>query len=646
MVYALVHTPYTSNFPDAFAAAHGSICLGLSAVVWAQRDRGLASRTVMQAAVLVCAVAPWLTAAMLGLGYHVTPTTYTTALEATAALGSVAVLLDGRIGPLVWALVGELALWFLVGYLTNSTLELAALHAIWLGLLIGLHRAPPVRTERARFVLDEPHRGDWLVFVLATALATVTCFVVLERRIGSSDEWAYTYQAAVFAKLHAYAREPRCSNAFQNFWVYAYMGKQFSQYTPGWPYFMAPFVLARLPWLAGPTSFGLFAAGVARLARRAMSFAGDGTATSREIVAAGWFAALVTMLSSTLLINGGSRFAHVFVLTCYVWALEALLLLADPELRPTPRRARWWAIVLGVCCGLLLATRPLDGGGLGFGMFLYFVWAVAKRRFDVRTLVTIAIPFALLCGLTLVILRLQLGKWFTTGYSLTSMIHPWTKFAMSKPKPDEWRWGFPLATGSYVWWPCSLALGFAGLAALGRRARALNVMMFVGVTPVIFFYAFLDLGRGYDWGYGPRYRMIAMVPMALGTGVLLARLAYGRRSVAAFGALLAAIFLGVIRIAPLVYPYEYEAVANENRLGIAIQEAGVHHALVIATPGTGAVDPRDLTQNLPLELYPDQDVIIAVAHTPHLEQCVRNLYGDRAIYHATGRQQVVLTPER
>jgi len=591
----------------------------------------------------VCAAAPYWPEAALGLGLHPTATTYATTLELAAALATVGALFTRRLGPILWAFLGEIALYYLTGYLKSSTPELAELHAIWIGLVIGLHRAPGFGAPRTARVPNERH-ADWLWFAIGTCVGIVSSLVVLERRLGSSDEWAYTYQAAVFAKLHAYAQEPRCSYAFQNFWVYPYMGRQFSQYTPGWPYFMAPFIWIRQPWLAGPVCFGVLCAGMARLGRRVMSLADDGTTTRREIVSAGHFAAFVTAASSTLVINAGSRFSHLFVLACWIFALEALLLIADPQRRPDDRHARRWGAVLGACCALLLSTRPVDGAGLGVGLFVYFVWALGHRRFSAKTVGAVAVAFALIGGLTLIILRLQLGKWFKTGYSINGMIHPWNKFSLVTPKADDWRWGFPVATGSYVWWPCSIAVGLAGLASLGRRGRALNTMLFFGLAPVLVFYAFLDLGRGFDWGYGPRYQMVAMVPMALGTGVVLARLASRER--VAFGAALAVILVGIVRIAPLVYPYEHAAVDQENRLERALDEAHVHHALVIASPGTGGVDPMDLTKNLPLDLYPDQDVVVAVSRTPHLAQCARDMFPDRAIWDASGRQTVVLQRER
>lgn len=639
-----MHTPYTSNFAQAYGLTHALIAVALAAVLWGQRDRPFLARAVMQAAILLCAIAPVLPAFEVGIGMTPSPTALENILVTVALFGTFGALFGRRLGPILWALAGEAALYYLTYHLTESSLELVSLHLAWLGVLVGLHRSNVPRLAEETIALSH-RKTDVVIFVTATLAAAIVGSTILQRTIGTADEWAYTYQAAIFAKLHAYAEMPACTPAFQNFWVFPYMGKQFSQYTPGWPYFMVPFTWFHVPWLAGPFAFGLFAVGSARLSRRAMAMADEGTASALAIRTAGIAAALVAIASSTLVINGGSRFSHVFVLALWVWSMEAILLLADPRRRPDEREQRFWGVVVGACAALLLATRPVDGAGLGVGLFVYYVYALVRGRMSLRTVIAAAIPFVLIGGLTLIILRLQIGKWFATGYSLNTVVHPWNKFALVTPKANQWRWGFPLATGSYGWWPCSFAVGFAGLASLGKRGRPLNTMIFLGLTPVLFFYAWLDQGRGYDWGYGPRYQMVAMVPMVLGTAIALGRLLAIRRHRAPFGVALAAMIAGVVEIAPTVYPLDYASVSDETRIQKAAADANLEHALVIVTAGAGGIEPEDTTQNLPLDLYPSQEVIYAIARTPHLEQCVRSLYPDRRVYRAVGGRQVALQPD-
>jgi len=59
--------------------------------------------------------------------------------------------------------------------------------------------------------------------------------------------------------------------------------------------------------------------------------------------------------------------------------------------------------------------------------------------------------------------------------------------------------------------------------------------------------------------------------------------------------------------------------------------------------GATGFDVLDLTENLPLDLYPNQDVLIAIERKPEFTQCVRRNFPDRAIYKAYGNP-VVITP--
>src|ERR1019366_6627971 len=90
------------------------------------------------------------------------------------------------------------------------------------------------------------------------------------------------------------------------------------------------------------------------------------------------------------------------------------------------------------------------------------------------------------------ILRLQLGKWFTTGYSLNAVLHPWNIVKYSKPLPNQWKYGLPLATASYCWWPCSMSLCLAGLAMLRGRALGLVTAFVFGCLPYIAYAEYLD----------------------------------------------------------------------------------------------------------------------------------------------------------
>src|SRR5262249_22287980 len=151
-------------------------------------------------------------------------------------------------------------------------------------------------------------------------------------------------------------------------------------------------------------------------------------------------------------------------------------------------------------------------------------------------------------------------------------------------------------TGSYCWWPCSPALGLAGMAMLLRGGgKRIVFMLSIGVIGLLCFYMMLGWGRGSDFGYGPRYQMPLIVPMAVGGAVALAPLVTAARSFAgrsAFAAggpavlALVAAVGGALYIAPLVYPYNYQQVRLRNVVFQAVRDRGIHNAVVTVAKGS------------------------------------------------------------
>jgi hypothetical protein len=309
--------------------------------------------------------------------------------------------------------------------------------------------------------------------------------------------------------------------------------------------------------------------------------------------------------------------------------------------------------VLGTSASLMLSARVGDGATLGLGIALYFAYALLRRRIGWRAFVATAASFALVAGLTLVILRLQLGVWFKTGYSLAEGIWgKWATASFSMPKPNEWKYGAPIGYGSYLWWPSAPAIGAAGLIlALRGRGRGSALVLGCGALVLTALCVAIEFGRGTSPGYGPRYALPLVVPMAVGGGVLLAPLfARARRAVrdraftAAGPATLAVVAMvtGALRIAPLVYPAAHGEVSSHSAALRAIEREHVHHAVVTVTWGDLSFDPLDLTQNLPL--VPDPDVVILIQRKNGEDQCGREVYKDRYFYRAVGLDDAKLVP--
>jgi hypothetical protein len=655
-----VQTPYTPQPGDAFLIAQTAAAGVLTAIVVFRRLRPLPATLLFLAAIWTVVLGPDAMVVLTSLEiYKPTPTGFTTMLRVSAALATLALAVARPRWMVLLGMAGEAALYEIVEVVPDSNIELCALHLAWFGLLLGVRQLVAEKDADAR-LLRRPgaprSRGflvqDLTLAALAVALAATVSVVVLLRSCDSADEWAYTYQAAVFAKLHAYGRAPPCFAAFQNYWIFTSEGRMFSQYTPGWPLFMSPFVAVGAPWLAGPFSLGVFAVGLARLARRAAAGASGGK--DDVVAAAGPIAVLAALGSNTVLINAGSRFSHVFVCACLAWSVEALAEVATP--RADPRATVGWGVVLGVATSWMLATRPSDGATLGVGILIYFVYALARRRIAWRAALATVVVFALWGGLSLVILRLQLGRWWTTGYSLTEQFYPWAKWAMGKPKAGEIRWAVPIATGSYCWWPLAPSIGLCGLvAALRGGGRRVAFMLSVGTLFLLTFYAFIEYGRGWDFGYGPRYTLPATVPMGVGTAVAIAPLwAAARRHLHAPRALtvggpvvlaIASALMGIVRIAPLVYPYNHDELRGRNGVNEAVRQEQLTNAVVWIEPGTTVSDPLDLTQNYPLELYPAPDVLLVIDRGDDIKRCVREQFRGRRGYRTVGGYDTRLVPE-
>lgn len=646
-----MHTPYTSSFGDAVAVAGTSAAAVLSAVVWRRPPKSIVASVLLFAAIWLAAISPFEAKLLTDLGATLSP-------EHTAfvlALTRVAVVLAFVIAPpRLFALpvaVGTVGLWKIAAYLKESDAEIAVLHVAFFAAAYAIHvrlasrpASPAVTPSRMR----RHALHDTLLFSAATTLGGIVCVYVLERFCNSGDEWAYTYQADLFAHFKAYGEVPSCPGLFQNYWVFFYLGRAFTQYTPGWPLVMAPFQRLGIGWLASPFVFGALCVAIARLARRAA--AADPTADEKQIAWAGTIAGLSALLPVGMLLNAGSRFSHMLVAACFAWAAECVCAIATAD---TSRRAQWlWGAGLGVATSLMVATRYPDGSALGVGIFVVFVYWLVRRRIGWRAFVATTLAFGAIAALSLVILRLQLGEWFKTGYSIADQYFSFAKPVFSMPKPNEFKYGVPLGTGSYMWWPCAPAFAVAGFLLARGRGIAIGFMTSIGPPICMAMYAAIEFGRGWDSGYGPRYNLPSVVPMAIGGGLLLAPVV--RDAVRRHGATLrragpavlatAAIVAATFRIAPLIYPEAHFEVHERDGTLRAIADASLKQAVVTVKGGEVGMDPLDLTQNLPSQKNPDV-LILLKTFGPDWE-CGRKKYADRQWYRAVGKTaDVKLEPE-
>ena len=567
-------------------------------------------------------------------------------LQVSATLATLGALLEGIRGLGLFAAVGQLCLWALGWYLRESSYELVAAHLVECGLLLGFvglrTRARTLEPARTRSFV----RQDMAVFAVSVAVAAVASRWTFGGFVFNGDEVANSFQANVYGHLRAYAPLPPCPSMFENYWVFRYEGRAFSQYTPGWPLFMALFQRLDIIWLAGPTMAGIVAVAVARLSRRvAWGLGGTADQAARIVRLAGPLGAASAVLGPSLLMNGASRFSHTMVCACFAWAVEGLCVVSEPAL--SQRRAWGYGFLLGAAASLGLATRPADGGFLGVGVFVYFVWALVRGRIGFRAVSGTVLGFLFFGGLTALILRLQLGRWFETAYSISRSVHPEAGLVLSAPAPHQLKFAIPLAAGSYCFWPASYALGLGGLLqAIAGRERRVVFVLAVSVAALVGFYSFVEFGRySYD-GLGPRYVLPTVVMLAPGGAALLAppivRLTsafargtplLGRPRTALSAALaLAALVVGVYRIAPLVYPVARAENVNATAPLRAAAKLGLKNAIVILEPGKLPADWWNLAQNPPLD--PDPDVLFLTRRSDADEACAREHFPGRTWYRA------------
>lgn len=632
-----MQSPYTAHPAEAYSAAQVSVALLMSAVGVASRGR-----VFTRVSALLWIFAVWLAALAPDLAHFSDAMRWAGAIQAGALVSSAVLsLLVGLLASTTLA-SRVLAVLFTAGtialgrWLQESALEVAALHLILCGAVWGLASRNAARpTELSLAPNVDASSGtrlqDGMHFLLGLVVGALASVYVLERGIDSSDEWAYTYQAALFAKGRSFGIEPPCAEAFRNFWVFFVDGRLFAQYMPGWPLFMVPFVWLKLVWLAGPASLGLLAVFVGRLARRLA----NGPSSARVYAT---IAALSCVFANTLIINGGSRFPHIFVAVLWASALDAALALADA---PTTKRAVW----LGASVGWLAITRPPDALALSVGIAVFVLHAWARRRIRLQHVLAAFCASIALLGFALVTARLQVGYWGKFPYQLTSVFHPWNVVKYSFPPPNLLKWHLPLATGAYCWFPLAPAIGVGGLLAAKRSAKPLVLMLTFGSLLLLAYYSMLEIGRGTDFGYGPRYQLPLVVPMALGGAIFFGEMQRRARSlVLGFGSVIA--LVGAFRVGTFTFPFNHALLVASMAPEHAVAVTHTSNAIVRISRGTHPYGDWDVTRNYPYGTYAN-DVLYVGDVNPSLTQCLRREFSGRTFLRTERRGDgVVLVPDR
>ena len=644
--------PYVSSPDQAFMAAQVSAASVLTVVVWSRVVSSRVASAFLVAGMWLAALAPQAVPRIVAS--HLPHPAYIERIDWVLTVSSlfyvVAMSLQRRRSALLAAVVGAFLLDQIGRYVTASDPERCALQLIFGGVLCGFASTPsddPPRIEGRRLAYYELG-----LFALGLAVASFVAVYVLDRFIASGDEWAYLYQADLFGHGKLYGPPPVCPRLQWTYWLFNWQGRYFCQYTPSWPLILAPFQRLGVYWLANPVVFGLGLVGVSRLARRAAS--GDSatrSSLSAEAHAAGLLAPIILAASGAMLLNAGSLFSHPLVCALFAWSVEALFVVTSPGL--TKRAELGWAVALGAMAAFLLGTRPGDGAAILPGMAVYALYALAKRRFTLRAVGAALLGFALVAVVVLCILRVQLGQWFTTGYSLTEKFHPWATIRFDWPRADEWKYGIPLATGAYCFWPCSAAVAAMGVVVALRRGLRVPLVLCSAAVLIHAFYSGVVAGRHHDWGYGPRYLLPILVPMAVCNGVALARLFaqfdaqfFARFEVQRFVPFLrglvavGAMAYGMLVIGKLLYPVAMDEIRRNSAPLRAVEEKRLTNAVVVF--GKVAHDIADLTLNYGTVENPD--IVYLMDGVPEDLQCGRDAFATRRWYRVTGTEKINIQP--
>lgn len=178
------------------------------------------------------------------------------------------------------------------------------------------------------------------------------------------DEIAQLIQARIFADGRLYRDVAQYPEFFSLQHIVELDGKWFSQFPPGWPLMMVPFVLLNAAWLSGPlytaASVGVFWG----IARRVCT-------TEVQALAA----AVLFMAAPFVVFMGSSHMNHVGALFWFLCAAYAIVRMGEAEASGIR-----WSIILGLALGAMATIRPLDAAAAALPAGIWVVWRTVQNR--------------------------------------------------------------------------------------------------------------------------------------------------------------------------------------------------------------------------------------------------------------------------
>jgi hypothetical protein len=216
-----------------------------------------------------------------------------------------------------------------------------------------------------------PTPPAWVIAAIAFVVyATIAAFI-FQRRPILIDEIALVHQAEIFASGHLWLPAPQHPEFFSTLQMVTSNGRVYSQYPPGGPAMLVPFVLAHCTWLAGPVFGALSVLAFAWFLRAAE----PNPRVRLGALALFAFAPFVAFMSGT----------HMSCVPTLMWILLGAAAIATPRL--------WLAFAGGFAFGMAATIRPADT--LAFAIPAG-IWSLKRWPHALAAAAGVAIPIGLM----------------------------------------------------------------------------------------------------------------------------------------------------------------------------------------------------------------------------------------------------------
>ncbi len=198
------------------------------------------------------------------------------------------------------------------------------------------------------------------------------------------DEFAYLYQAKLFARGHMTAQCHPLQEFFKSAFIAEHNGKLFSIMPTGWSLLLAPAVFLGIPWIVSP----LCTAGAVALA----FYLGSTIYSART----GWLAALLMAVSPFVVANAGTYLSHQASLVFFMWFLFFFLRIEQGKGRTHHY------ILMAIVLAALVLLHELDVAVCAPCVAMLLYWSIKgdSRCSWRRTIPTLLLAGGLVLGCT------------------------------------------------------------------------------------------------------------------------------------------------------------------------------------------------------------------------------------------------------